>query len=526
MAITEDDQMTANRLVLDALTKQVSLRPDRDFLRFRERNYTYAEFAENYRDAAGRLAAFGVSRHDIVPCFFPNSGPAVEVWFALMHLGAVWAPINTEFRGKQLIRALNLMESDTLIVDAPYLEQIIEVLPSLPHVRRIILHGADELPEHDKVEFTDFDQLPDADPPPRAEVERAEVAMIQFTSGSSGVSKAVQLSHGYLDGQGSSFSEVFNLSETDVLYCPFPLYHWDATVGTVITALKSGGTAALARKFSVSGFWDDIRFFGATIFDFMGATLTFVYRLPERPDDADNPVRFAWGVPMPDFKQDFERRFDLKLMEGYGSTEGGISVFQYFGKDYPPGSCGQPAPGWNLKIVDDDRTELPTGEVGEIITRPDDPTQMMNGYFKMSEVNAELIRDGWYHTGDLGRVDENGNLFFAGRKKDIIRRRGENMSALEIEHAIESHPDVSEVAAYGVPSEYSEEEVAVSIVVHDGRTLTEQAVLDHCEGKMARYMVPEYILFLDALPKTPTEKVAKADLKKLHADIIQQGKTS
>jgi crotonobetaine/carnitine-CoA ligase len=524
MTNTKDEQTAANRLVLDALAEQVKVRPDRDFLRFCDSNYTYVEFAEACRNVAGRLAAYGVSRHDIVPAFFPNSGPAVEVWFALMHLGAIWAPINTEFRGKQLIHALNLMESDTLIVDAPYLEQIMKVLPSLRHVRRVILHGVDELPEHGKVEFTDLDKMPDDGPPPRAEVERAEVAMIQFTSGSSGVSKAVQLSHGYLEGQGSGFSEVFGLGETDVLYCPFPLYHWDATVGTVITALKSGSTAALARKFSVSGFWDDIHFFGATVFDFMGATLTFIYRLPERPDDADNPVRFAWGVPMPDFKEDFERRFDLKLMEGYGSTEGGISVFQYWGEEYPPGSCGRAAPGWNLKIVDDDRNELPAGTVGELITKPDDPNQMMSGYFKMPEVNAELIRDGWYHTGDLCRLDEAGNLYFAGRKKDVIRRRGENMSALEIEHAIDSHPDVSEVAAYGVPSEYSEEEVAVSIVVRDGCTLTEQSVLDHCAGKMARYMIPEHILFLEALPKTPTEKVAKAELKKLHADLIRQGK--
>jgi crotonobetaine/carnitine-CoA ligase len=162
MAITKDDQVTANRLVLDALAMQIKVRPDRDFLRFRERNYSYAEFAEAYRNVAGGLAAFGVSRHDIVPAFFPNSGPAVEVWFALMRLGAVWAPINTEFRGTQLVHALNLMESDTLIVDAPYLDQIIEVLPSLQHVRRIILHGVDELPEHDNVEFTDYGRLPDA----------------------------------------------------------------------------------------------------------------------------------------------------------------------------------------------------------------------------------------------------------------------------------------------------------------------------------------------------------------------------
>ena len=161
-----------------------------------------------------------------------------------------------------------------------------------------------------------------------------------------------------------------------------------------------------------------------------------------------------------------------------------------------------------------------TGEVGEIVTRPDDPTQMMNGYLNMPEANAELIRGGWYYTGDLGRLDEDGNMYFVGRKKDIIRRRGENMSALEIEAVIDSHPSVGEVAAYGVPSELSEEEVAVAIVIREGTSLSQQDVLDHCEGKMARYMFPEHILFLEQLPKTPTEKVAKAELKKRHVKSI------
>jgi crotonobetaine/carnitine-CoA ligase len=507
-------------LAIALLARRAAEQPDVDFLRFRERNYSYAEFSAASQLCASRLASLGISRGDIVPVFFPNTGPAVETWFALMHLGAVWAPINTEFRGSQLSRALNLMESPILVVDAPYLEQIIEVLDELQYVRTLVVHGVGELPDLPGIRCLQLEQLPAESVPQAADPDRAEVAMIQFTSGSTGMSKAVQLSHGYLAGQGATCAGSFRLTTEDVLYCPFPLYHWDATIGTVMAALCGGCTAALARKFSVSAFWDDIRFFGATVFDFMGATLTFVYRLPEQDDDADNPVRLAWGIPVPEFKEDFERRFKVKLVEGYGSTEGGIAVFQMDGKTYPKGSCGEVAPGWQLRLLDDSGQPVAAGEVGEIVTRPDDPTQMMNGYLKMPEANAELIRDGWYYTGDLGRFDADGNLYFAGRKKDVIRRRGENMSALEIETVVESHPAVAEVAAYGVPSEFSEEEVAVAIVLQPGSSLSRDELWSFCDGKMARYMWPEHVLYLDRLPRTATEKVAKAVLKKRHADLL------
>ena len=504
--------------ILECFDLALATVPDKDFLRFREGRATYREFDGTYRRLAAQLAGAGIDTGDIVPTFFPNSEAAVATWFAIIHLGAVWASMNVEFRGGQLADALNLTESDTLIVDAPLVGQVLEVLPSLTHVRRLLVHGADALPAADGVEVIHLERLPANAAPERAAVQRGEVAMIVFTSGSTGVSKAVRLSHGYLVGQAVGVAAVFEGSEEDVYYCPYPLYHWDATVGTVLIAIVTLGTAALAPRFSVSRFWEDIRAFGATVFDFMGATLTFIHNQPERPDDADNPVRLAWGVPMPPFKARFERRFGLKLLEGYGSTEGGISVFQQPGKAYPAGSCGEVSPGFRLRILDDDGNELRSGEMGEIVTRPDDRNQMMIGYLRMPEVNAELLRGGWYHTGDLGRLDEAGNLYFVGRKKDVIRRRGENISALEIENVIEAHPAVLEVAAYGIDSEFSEEEVAVAVVLRSGATLTWAELRDYCTGRMARYMVPEHIRFLDSLPKTPTEKVAKAELKRLHPD--------
>lgn len=514
-ALTED-------LAWAVLENRAELFPDKDFLRFSAGAITYSAFADLSKDYAARFAAFGVCSGDIVPSFFPNGLPAAATWFALMRLGAVWAPINTEFRGEQLVRALDMTGAQAIIVDARFLDTIIGVLPRLGHVRRVIVHGQEPPAATPHVKFVRLEDLPVGVAPPIAKVGRGDVAMIQFTSGSTGVSKAVQLSHGYLVGQARLTSKYFDLRTEDVVYCPFPLYHWDATIGTVMGALVRGATAALADRFSVSRFWDDVREFEATMFDFMGATLTFLQERPPSPRDRDHRVRLAWGLPMPEFRADFEARFGFPLLEGYGSTEGGVCVFQELGERYPQGSCGRLAPEFELKLIKEDGVEAEAGEVGEIVTRPRDPTLMMSGYLNMPEVNAELIRDGWYYTGDLGRVDAAGNLYFSGRKKDVVRRRGENISALEIEREVASHPAIVEAAAFGVPSPFTEEDVAVAVVVRPGTSLSEDDLRAYCDGRMARYMAPTHIFFVDALPKTPTEKVAKAELKRTFADVVTQ----
>ncbi|MFD0847123.1 AMP-binding protein [Sphingosinicella xenopeptidilytica] len=507
---------TNDLLAWDLLEAQAAALGDKDFLRFHSGRVSYAAFRALAETTAGRLHTAGVRPGDIVPTFLPNGIAAAATWFALMRLGAVWAPINTEFRGTQLVAALNATGARLILVDPRYVDLITGVLPELPAVRDVIVSGA---PTHDvgAVRFQTLEDIPPTSSP-RADVERTAIAMIQFTSGSTGVSKPVQLSHGYLVGQARLTSRYFDLQESDVVYCPFPLYHWDATIGTVMGSLVTGATAALGERFSVSRFWDDIRAFDATMFDFMGSTLTFLYQRARDPRDREHRVRLAWGLPMPEFRADFEARFGFPLYEGYGSTEGGVCVFQNPGEAYPKGSCGQVAPEFELQLLDDERKSVPTGEVGEIVTRPHDPTLMFSGYLGMPEVNAELIRDGWYHTGDLGKLDAAGNLYFAGRKKDIIRRRGENMSALEIERGIETHPAVFEAAAFGVPSPATEEDVAVAVVLRPGAALTDDDLRAYCEGRMARYMVPEHVLFMDALPKTPTEKIDKPALKRLFAE--------
>ena len=549
--------------IVTALAEMAADRPDKPFVRFREADLTYAAFEARTRSLASGLrrhavAALGrppepsaagarhrtatdVPRHAVakareggprvVPTLLPNCADAAVFWFAANRAGAVWAPLNTEFRGPGLAHAINLTGSRDLVVDDSLLDAVLEIGDHLEHVERLIVRsiasdGAPPLGGSLSGGTRSFATLPlqaleidDDGVPPAPQPAAAAPSLLIYTSGTTGVSKACELSHRYVLGHAHLLSRSAGMRADDVLFCPYPIFHWDATIGTIAPALWLGATAVVTERFSVSRFWADVRRYGVTIFDFMGATLTFIYKRERRPDDADNPARLGWGVPMPAFKDDFEERFGVTLVEGYGSTEGGIMVWQEPGESFPAGSCGRALPEFRLRIVDAADRPLPAGEIGEIVARPTrdaDRHLMLTGYYRMPKLNREVFRGGWFHTGDLGRLDVRGNLYFEGRMKDAIRRRGENISAYEIEQVVEAHPAVLEAAAYGVPSEYTEEDVAVSVALRPGCELSADELLDHCRGRMARYMVPVFVRFLDALPKTPTEKVEKATLRKWH----------
>ncbi|MGD9702408.1 MAG: AMP-binding protein [Acidimicrobiia bacterium] len=333
--------------------------------------------------------------------------------------------------------------------------------------------------------------------------------MLLFTSGTTGRSKGCVLSHRYAVRQAELAVEHLGLRADDVLYCPFPLFHLDATVLTVMPALVLGTTAAIGERFSASRFWDEIRSFGATVFDFMGATLAILHKQPPDPRDGDNPARLGWGVPLPEFAPTFEDRFGVRLVELYGSTDVGVPIYTPLDEPRRVGSCGRPIPAYDVRLVDENDRQVDVGAVGEIVVRPNEPSLIMHGYYRMPEETLQATRNLWFHTGDLASADDDGFLYFVGRRTDSIRRRGENISAFEVEEAISLHPDVLEVAAFGVPSELSEDDVMVAVVPRPGRHVDPGELASFCESKMARHMVPRYIDIVDALPKTPTEKVEK-----------------
>ena len=513
--------------IVSVLGERVRDRPEKLFLRFREADFTYAAFERRTRSLASGLRRHGVA--DVLPTLLPNCGDAVALWFAANRAGAVWAPLNIEFRNRGLAHAINLTASRDLVVDRALVDAVLDTGDRLRHVKRLFVRGWSGTEARTLYgggrSFAAFPMemlaLEDDGSPPASPASAAAPSLLIYTSGTTGVSKACELSHHYVLAQAGLLSRATRMRTADILFCPYPVFHWDATIGTVAPALRLGATAVITERFSVSRFWEDVRRYGVTVFDFMGATLTFLHKQEPRSDDADNPARLAWGVPMPAFQADFEARFGVTLMEGYGSTEGGVMVFQELGAvpPAPAGSCGRCVPEYRLRILDDEGRSVAPGEVGQIVVKPvatEDRHLMMTRYYRMPEVNRDAFRDGWFQTGDLGRLDEAGNLYFEGRKKDAIRRRGENISAFEIEQVVESHPAVLEAAAYGVPSEFTEEDVALAVVLKPGCALAAGELLDHCRERMARYMMPTHVRFMSALPKTPTEKVAKRALKEWH----------
>jgi crotonobetaine/carnitine-CoA ligase len=478
--------------------------------------FTFGGFEAECNRVAHGLADLGVSKGQMVSVMLPNSPEFVLAWLALCKLGAVEAPVNTEFRGSGLAHVLGTTGSSLLVVDERYLDALGAVAGSLPDLRTLVVRGdVTGVPRR----FPGLAVLPfealysGKDGAPGVPVADTDPCALMFTSGTTGRSKACVLSHRYVVQNASLMAEHFGLRPDDVLYCPFPLFHVDAAVFTVAPALLLGATAALGERFSASRFWGEVREFGATVFDFMGATLTMLNKQPPRPDDADNPARLAWGLPVPEWAGEFEERFGLRLAELYGLTDAGVVVYQPLNEPRRPGACGKAVWPYDVRIHDDEDEELPPGEIGEIVVRPMRPHVIMEGYHGMPEETVKACRNLWFHTGDLARKDGDGYFYFVGRKKDAIRRRGENISAFEIEEIVSGHPDVLEAAAVGVPSELTEEDVKVCVVLQQGSALSPEDLVSYCKGKMARFMVPRFVEFLEDLPKTPTEKIEKYKLK-------------
>jgi crotonobetaine/carnitine-CoA ligase len=477
---------------------------------------TYAEFNERVNQVAHGLTQAGVARGDRIAIMMRNSVEFLLGSYALKKLGAVEVAINTEFRGAGLAHMLNVPQAALLLTDEEFVEPLAAVRENLLHLRRVAFTSghdaaAGRLPGLDVCAFADLVSARGDNP--GVEVRGSELGTILFASGTTGVSKGCMLPHRYAVKAGEVIVERLGLRADDCLYCPFPLYHVDAAYLTVAPAIVLGARVGLGRRFSASGFWDEVRELEGTVFDFMGATLTILHKRDPLPTDADNPVRLAWGVPMPAWRSEFEARFNLKLVHCYGLTDGNMVAYENPDGDEPAGSCGTVHPSFDVRILDDDDREVTAGTVGEIAIRPNEPDIMMMGYYGMPEASLAAFRNQWFHTGDHGRVDADGHLFFESRKKDAIRRRGENISAFEIEEVVNTHPAVLECAAIGVPSELTEEDVKVVVVLRNGTLIDAEELREFCRTRMARFMVPEHVEFVDAIPKTPTGKVEKYKLR-------------
>jgi crotonobetaine/carnitine-CoA ligase len=489
---------------------------DKVLLRMPGVTLTYREFDRRTNQRARTLRQLGVGRGDVVAQMLGNEPDFLVTWIALAKLGAIHIGINTEFRDAGLARLLDRLQTRVVVTSGEYAGRILDVLDRVSALEVLVRtdpqnRGGARCGRVQELFFEDIESADDG--PLGIVVDHRWPSMFKLTSGTTGPSKAVEVSHHFSIASGVEVAFHHGLDETDTTFSPYPLYHGEATVATFIPALFLGATCAILPRFSVSSFWDDVREYGATFTTMMGAVMSFLWQQPERESDADNPLRRIGSAPTPSFWRDFETRFGLSVGRVYGSSEGGQGVWGERGVEQREGTCGLACDHFEVRVVDDYDRFVPAGELGEIVTRPRYAYGMMTRYFEEPEATVEVLRNLWYHSGDLGSLDGDGYLTFSGRKRDAIRRRGKNISAFEVEEVLDGHPDILESAVIGVPSVHTEEEVKAVVVVNGDRDLDVAAFVDWTRNRLPKYAVPRYVEVMAELPKTQTGKVQKSALR-------------
>jgi crotonobetaine/carnitine-CoA ligase len=436
-----------------------------------------------------------------------NSVEMVFSWMATNRLGAVWVPINVELKSVTLKHVITAAQPKLAIVDQEFLAEFQSM--QVMEQDSVYVKGH----EASKDSLSHLMSLGE----PVLDIEQvtpATTAAFLYTSGTTGKSKPCELSHEYFILQARALIEGCGLRHDDVLYCPFPLFHADATALTTIPAILLGAVAALSVRFSASRFWDEIRNTGATVYDFMGATLALTYKQAPNARDRDHNVRLAWGVPIPHFSKEYEQRFGHRLITLYGSVEASLPIFQ--SGELPQGSCGSARRGHQVRIANNMDEELPPNTPGHLLLRSDVPNAFFKGYFNDPVNTAAAFAGLWLHTGDLAKMDEEGNVYFIGRVKDVIRRRGENVNASEVEEEFLQHPDVEIAAAYGIPSQFgvgTEEDIKVAVQLRPDSVVSGRELWEWAKRNVARFQVPSVIEIVPEIKKTPTGKMEKHGLR-------------
>lgn len=501
-------------LTLDnILRRQATACRDQTFLKLRDGSLTFGEVDEMAGRVADGLAGRGVTPRDHVAVMLPNCASLLHTIFALARLGAVAVPINTQFKGDLLWHVLTTSDASMLIVDERFVERVAKVEADLTNLRSVVVHGDGAIDRSLRTATLPWaDLLGDATDAPRAPVQFSDLQAIMYTSGTTGPSKGVMVPHALALTCALDSLHYMNHQPEDTIYCPMPLYHAGGLWDGLMMALLAGSPIAVVERFSASRFWDDVRTFGAVhaigIFD----VIPILMNQPACSCDRDHPLRrFYMGKSVLD--EAFHERFGVHAVETYTSTEVGIGTGSPYG-EWRAGSCGQ-ANGerYEVTVVDEQCRELGPGEPGELVLRPKQPHVITSGYYNYPQVTAEAFRNLWFHTGDRAYRDEDGYFFFVDRIKDSIRRKGENISAFEVECAVNDHPDVLESAAFGVPSELQEEEVKVAVVLQTHAEPDPEALISHCRDQLPGFMVPRYVEFVDELPRTGTNKIAKHRLR-------------
>jgi crotonobetaine/carnitine-CoA ligase len=507
-----------DRLTIPAiLDRQVEERADQPLVYILDRPVTYRDLHQRSMAAANALAEMGVRPGDRVAVFMATSEEWLTAWFGAARLGAITVPVNTAYRGDFLAAQLRDSRVSTVVTDVDLVDRLFAVVSEVPSLRTAFVRGScDALAAPAGLGILSTDALLEGEhtkPPVEADVAWNRPAAIFFTSGTTGRSKGGLATHHYLMTAAATMIDCWQLQPGEVVYAPLPLFHLSA-IGSVLGPMLAGGTGVLDRTFSVTAAWDQVRRYRASGIALAGAMASMLWNLPPDERDAELPIRFLSAAPVPkDIYQAIEERYRCKIVTVYGLTEAFPLVYAGVTDENPPGASGKFNPNFEVRVVDEEDDEVPSGVVGEVVCRPRSSHIMFEGYDGREAATLEQMRNLWFHTGDLGRVDEQGNFFYADRKKDAMRRRGENISSFEVEQALLRHPVVAEVAAIGVPSELGEDDVMVLLVATPGSDLDVESFMDFCCERLPYFAVPRYVEVTSELPKNAVGRVLKHVLR-------------
>jgi len=525
----DPDRLMWEMSLEEFLDAAVSRFPDKVFVEISGQQVTYRQFQQGVARAAGMFRGLGVGQGGRVCLFLPNCLEFLYSWFGLSSLGAICVPINTAYKRDETAYILNDAKAIALVAYEslfPIAEEAVGLAESVQH-KLLVEKGRGDRSSLTEGWVNFAAALARAyalTSPPT--VAPTDISMLAYTSGTSGNPKGVQVTHQMYVAAGQGFAHWTQATSEDRFFTCLPYFHANAQYYSTMGAMAVGATLVVADRFSASQFWNQVREAKATVVNFIGMMLPVLAKQPESASDRRNRVRLFYGSPAfsPEFLRAFQERFGTEIIVGFGMTETCYGTIETIGQPRRAGSSGQPRqhpdPRFvnQVRIVDGAGNPVGPNTVGEITIK--NPA-VMPGYWQNEEQARQALRDGWLLTGDLGWQDEDGFLYFVDRKKDVIRRRGENISSQEVENVIKRHPGVLDCAVIAVPSVLGEDEVKAYITPRPASLVKPEEIVFWCAEYLAYFKVPRYIELRDELPHTPSLRVRKDLLRQERDDLIQ-----
>lgn len=482
--------------------------PKETFLKWKDDEVSWGDFVDHIYAVAAGLWEVGIRTGDRVAMMMGNCPEFMYTYYALTFMGVGAVPLNVAQRGEALAYILNDSGASAIAIDDGLVEYFAAIKDRVPNVRLMIVRGIPPSSGGNVVTIEEWLRA-GGSRPPIGSLAGTPADNILYTSGTTGPPKGV-INKGINPNNILKLWEPTGVRPGETVYTSLPLFHGNALAVSALGAIMLDFKFALGERFSASKHWDECRKYNAVEFNTLGAMIPILLKQPERPDDKDNPVRVVLSAACPAYAwRPFEERFNLRVIEWFGMVDSPGFLMNSTGK---VGSMGRPLPGFEFRVVDDEDRDVLPGKVGELVFRtPEGKAAAF--YYGKEEATTVAWRSDWFHSGDLAWIDEDGDFYYAGRKRASMRRRGENISAWEIESVVNQYPAVLETAAHAVPSELSEDEIKLVVVLKPGQTVTPEEILSFCQGKMARYAIPRYVEFRDTLPKTGTHRIEYSVLR-------------